>query len=265
MATLAREFLRRVCTTLGDLSPQFRRWSEVELVQATNDGQIALAKYLPSAGGRVDSVKLVPGSIQHLGTIPADRNVPGTPGVWPASSEIEVIQVQGVICNMGSNGSTPGAAITPVQRELLDAYNRAWRTSGDPLGEVEHFTFNPQTPRTIEVYPPVRSIGGDVWVMMELLACPKPLPMPAIAGAYAVAGSSTAVLGVPDTHVDDLHNYVLARMWMKDAETAGNAQLAQMHANLFVQSVNAQATVQTGHNPNLKMLPFAPAAPATAS
>lgn len=264
MTTLAREFFQRVCTTLSDLAPQFRRWSEVELVQAANDGQVALAKYLPSAGGRVDSVKLSAGSIQHLGVIPADRNMPGVPGVWPASSDIDVIQIQGVICNMGSNGLTPGASITPVQRELLDAYSRSWR-SGPNSGEVEHFTFNPQTPRTIEVYPPVRSIGGDVWVLMELLACPKPLPMPSSAGVYAVAGSSTATLGIPDTHVDDLLNYVLARAWMKDAETAGNAQLAQMHANLFVQSVNAQAAVQTGHNPNLRALPLSPNIPAAAS
>ena len=46
---LVREVLRRVCTLLTDVSPQFVRWSEGELVDWVNDGQLAIARYLPTA------------------------------------------------------------------------------------------------------------------------------------------------------------------------------------------------------------------------
>ena len=257
---LVREFFRRVSTTMGDAAPQFRRWGELEMVQATNDGQNALAKYLPSAGGRIDSVKLQPGSKQYLGTIPANRIIPGN-GSTPA--DVTVIQAQSVVCNMGSDGATPGAAVSVVSREMLDAHSRAWRAVAG-ASEIEHYTFNPQTPQYIYVYPPVRAVG-DVWVEMELLACPPAIPDPASAGVYGTSGASSAVLGVPDIHADDLLHYVCARLWMKDSEDGTNAARAQYHAGIFIQSLNAQAVVQIGNNPGLKVLPLTPSIPAAAS
>lgn len=258
---LVRDFFGRVSRLLTDIAPQFRRWSEVELVQAANDGQTALAKYLPSAGGRIDAIKLQPGSRQFIGTIPAARILPGD---GSTAADVRVIQLQDIVCNMGADGATPGAAVSVVSREMLDAHSPGWRTAAG-AAVIEHYTFDPRTPGYFYVYPPVRASGGDVWVEAMLLACPPAIPLPEEAGAYGISGASTAVLGIPDTHADDLLNYVLARAWMKDAETAGSPQLAQLHANLFVQSVNAQATVQTGTNPGLKVLPLSPNILAAAS
>ena len=54
--TLVKTFLRSVCTTLQDISPQFSRWPEHELVIYANYGQMAIAKYLPQAGSRSDAI-----------------------------------------------------------------------------------------------------------------------------------------------------------------------------------------------------------------
>lgn len=256
---LVRNLFHRVSTALSDADPQFRRWTELELVQAANDGQIAIATYLPSAGGRVDVIKLSPGSRQFVGTIPAASVIPGD-GQLP--DDIRVIQVQDIVRNMGADGASPGAAVSVVSREDLDAVSRIWHTTR-PARAIEHYAVDPRMPGYIYVYPPVRTEG--LWVEAMLLACPREIPAPAAPGDYAVNGQSSARIGVPDQHATDLLNYILARCWMKDAEEAANQSLAQTYAAMFVNSINAQAQVQTGHNPNLKNLPMTPSIPAAAA
>jgi hypothetical protein len=63
------------------------------------------------------------------------------------------------------------------------------------------------------------------------------------------------LLSIDDFNVDDLMNYVLARMNMKDDSNA-KPQFVQLQTNSFISSINAQVVALTGVNPNLKRLPM---------
>lgn len=255
-STLVREFLRRVSTQLLDMGPQFERWSETELVDATNDGQLVLAKYMPHTCSRIDAIKLSTGTRQYIGMVPAASIRPGD---GSPAADVFGAMLQGVHRSMGADGATPGNALRIVDRETLDATNPSWHTK---TGTPKQYAFDPRNPKHFYVSPGVKA-GDSVWVEVSMLA--DPIKLPNTGGLYAASGSNTALLSVDDRNVDDLFYYVMARANLKDAEYGGNAALATSYTNLFVSSVNAQVAALTGVNPNLKTLPLNPAAPAAAS
>lgn len=255
-STLVKDVLYRVSVQLHDISPQFNRWTQRELVSALNDGCKAIAKYLPSSCSRVDVIKLVPGTRQSIDRILAASILPGN-GSTPAN--VSGNYVQSVIRNMGANGSTPGNAIRIADREVLDVNSPSWHTQ--TAAAVSQYMFDPRTPKNFYVSPGVPS-ATNVWVEVSYLADPIEV---AIAGSYGMDGTDTTVIPVDDKYVDDLVNYILARAYMKDAEFAANANQAAAATQLFVASINAQVTAVTGVNPNLRALPFNPTvSPATA-
>lgn len=255
-STLVKDFLLRVSTQLLDMGPQFERWSETELVDATNDGQLVLAKYMPHTCARVDSIKLAAGTRQYIGYIPAAMVLPSD-GSSPA--DVYGYMLQGVNRYMGANGATPGIAIRIADKETLDAVAPDWHTK---TGTPRQYTFDPRNPKHFYVSPGVKA-GDNVWVEVSLLA--DPVKIPNTGNLYGATSVSTTKLSIDDRNVDDLFHYVMARANLKDAEYGGNAALASTYTNLFVGSVNAQVTALTGVNPNLKTLPLNPAAPASAS
>lgn len=251
--TLVKDVLYRVSVQLHDISPQFTRWTQRELVSALNDGQKAIAKYMPSSCSRVDAIKLKPGTKQSIDTILATDIKPGD-----GSTATKVLgnYLQGVIRNMGSDGLTPGTAVRIADREVLDVNTPNWHTvTGTP---VSIYTFDPRQPKIFYVSPGVPSTG-TAWLEVSYLADPVEI---ALTGDYAMNGTDETVISVDDKFVDDLVNYVLARAYMKDAEFAGNGGLAATHTNLFTGSINAQVVALTGVNPNLRALPMNPNVPA---
>lgn len=250
---LVRDFLKDVSTALLDLSPQFERWTEAELVSAVNDGQRAIAKFLPHSCSRVDVVKLAPGVRQSIEFIPSSR-------VYAGSGDIYGAQLLGVNCDMGPTGATPGDAIRIVAVDVLDASTPSWRTKTGT--KVRQYTYDPRVPKVFNVSPGVAS-AANVWVEVSLLA--NPTPLSTAGGIFGMAGSSPIKLSIDDQYIDDLRHYVLARANLKEAEYGGNANMAATYTTLFVNSINAQAQAVSGQNPNLQTLPFAPNSPATAS
>lgn len=256
---LVKDLLYRASVQLKDLSPQFVRWSAKELVCALNDGQRAIAKYVPIAGSRIDTVKLVAGTRQSIAHIPAASIKPGD-GSTPA--DVHGLFLNDIVRNMGAAGTTPGAAVFVASREALDAVSRLWHASR-PASSIEHYTFDPRTPQAFYVYPPVPAAG--LWVELSLIASPADVPLPASDADYAEDSDSTQAISLDARWADDLLNYILARAWMKDAEEAANAANVQLYTSLFINSINAQVAALTGQNPNLKTLPFTPDVPGAAS
>lgn len=248
---LVREFLSRVSTALLDMAPQFERWSESELVGAINDGQRAIAKYLPYSCSQVVIFKLTPGARQSIEYISGSR-------VYPAGTEIYGSMLLSLNSNRGSTGADEGVSIRAVSVETLDSTNPSWRSKTSDT--IKHYTFDPRTPKHFNVYP---APSGDVYVEGSMLCNPTPIVISS-PGQFAVGGSSATKLSIDDTFSDDLFNYVLARSNMKEAEFSGNANLAATYTAMFVNSINAQASAMTGQNPNLQTLPFTPEAPAAA-
>lgn len=254
---LVRDVLYRASSQLLDLSPQFTRWTERELVNWLNDAQRAIAKYLPSSCARVDAIRLKAGTKQSIELIAQGDVIPGD---GSAATAVRGNMVQDVIRNLGVNGSTPGRVVRRVDRESLDQSDPNWHTATAKT-PVSQWSFDPRTPRVFYVVPPVPATSSW-WLEVSYLANPADIPNPG--NEYGMDGASTTVISIDDKHVDDILNYMLARAHMKDAEFAGNAQAVATFTNLFVSSINAQAAALTGVNPNLEVLPLTPSIPAAA-
>lgn len=256
--TLLREVFYRTSSQLNDLSPQFTRWKQREMVDACNDGQRAIAKYIPSSSARVDVVKLAAGSKQSIERILAASIVPGD---GSTAADVNGTYFQTAIRNMGANGSTPGPSIRVIDREILDTTTPDWHVplAGGYAG-VRGVVFDPRYPKVFYAWPALPA-ATNWWIEQSMLADPVLIPH-ATEGAYAWEGSNTTTISIDDKYVDDLVNYIMARAFMKDAEWAANPAMAQNYTSMFVGSINAQVTALTGVNPNLQSLPFNPNVPA---
>ena len=257
MSTLVCDFLWSVSVTLIDTAPQFRRWGERELLGYVTDGQRALAKYLPRVATRIDTIRLAAGTRQSIRKIQAASVKPGD-GMAPF--DMEGKQLVGLVRNMGADGLTPGAVISPIERQVLDGTDRLWHASTGTA--VDHLIFDPRLQTEFYVYPGVGT--SPVWVEAMFAISPPAIPDPATDGEYAKGGTSTVSLYVGDEYIDELRAYVLARAYSKDAENPASAQLAAAYGAAFLTSLNLMVQAATGNNPNLTMLPFAPEVPVTA-
>lgn len=251
---LVRQLIADMSAHLVDTNPQFKHWTQDEMIGYLNDAQRAIAKYIVHACSRVDAVKLRAGTKQSIEHIPETDVIPGN------GSTPEVVNgtfLQSIVRNMGADGATPGRPIRVVDRDILDTSNPDWHNkSGTPT----QYTFDPAAPKIFYVSPGVAS-GANVWVELCYLSDPVQIPL---AGDYSKDGSNSTVISVDDKYADDLKNYMLARAYTKESQFAANAQLASYHAGNFVTSLNAQATALTGVNPNLQTLPLNPNSIATA-
>lgn len=245
---LVKDILYQVSTQLHDVAPQFTRWTERELVGWLNEGQRAVAKYMPASCSRVDAVKLVPGTKQSIEQIPAVRIIPGDGSAPSAVSGIALIDIRR---SMGANGSTPGNVIRIVDMDILDSIYPGWHSK---TGTPNQYAFKGVTPKVFYVSPGVGP-SDSVWIELAFIASPNPIVS---TGAFGYEGSSTATISINDTYSDDLINYVLSRAYMKDAEFAADAGLAAAHTQLFISSINAQVAALTGVNPNLQPLTVNP-------
>jgi len=251
MSTLVKDFLYRLSVQLHDINPQFSRWTQREMVTATNDAQRAVAKYIPSSCTRVDAIKCVAGTRQSIKSIPAANVKPGD-GSTPANVIGNVVQK--IVRGMGADGLTPGLPIRLVDGEVLDSTQGDWHTK---TGVPRQYVFDPRFPDVFYLSP---GVTGSQWVEAIYMAEPVEIPLSG-SPDYGMDGASPAVLSVADKFVDDLMNYCLGRLLLKDADFASDPGLAQTHISLFTSSINAQAAAISGVNPNLRDLPFNPTLP----
>lgn len=257
-----KEVIWRASVLLGDSAPQFSRYTEQELVMWLEDSEMALTKYLPEACTRLDSIKLKTGAYQSIDTIaPSSIKLEAT-GLNPSAS-VFGIQPLYPVCNMGSNGATPGAAIRLIDKKTLDVIDPLWQTRTGTA--VDEWMQDPQNPKVFHVYPSPPA-GTDVWIKMAYTAQPAKMVNTGTPGSpkYDFAGSNTDTLSVADEYAQDCVNYIVARANMKDTDwTDGNK--AGAFAQLWADSINGKVKALTGSNPNIKRLPFAPEPLAAAS
>lgn len=258
MATLVRDFLLGVSTTLQDVNPQGRRWPELELARYANFAQRTIAKYLPHLSTAVEPIRLAPGTKQDLTKVLA-ANIKASDGT--TTEDRYGIAFVGALRNMGADGLTPGRAVRPGDRAHKDLANPDWHvaTADTVVREVMH---DRAVPLTFFVSPPVHA-STAVWLDIEWMREPRRIVETGASSSafvrYAADGSgagSADVMGIRDAQIEDAHNYVVAVALLKGSKNVQNLPKAQVHAGLFLQSLNAQALALTGTNPNLKLLPF---------
>jgi hypothetical protein len=251
---LVKDVLWRASVLLQDTAPQFQRWSERELVDWLNQGQAALAKFLPYVGARVDAIQLAAGSRQFLGSILAAACKPGD-GSTPAAP-IQGIRFTNPRRNMGANGTTPGRAVRMIDRDKMDAADPTWHTATGT--EVRAVVFDPATPLHFYVWP----AAANYWLEVAYDAMPVAIPNTATvdtrgrhtAGVYGIGQNSAQTITVGDENADELVMYVCARAHLKD-DTYSESGKAAAFVSQFVGSLNARVQALTGRNPNLRMLP----------
>ena len=251
---LVADLIKGVQDTLQDSAPAFRRWPEQELVRYLNYGRMTLCKYLPQVSSRTDSIKLVAGAHQDLSLLPPDNVIPVSGEV---TADMQGIAFLRALCNMGADGLTPGKAVRgPVDRFTKDSFEPNWLMETGT--EVREIVFDKHLPLQFIVSPGVPA-STDVWLRIQWMAMVDPLPNGGDPGAeFYVPGGvhEDMALGTPDQFQEDLHNYVVAMALLKGSKNMANLPKAQVHAQLFMQSINTQAAVATGVNPNLAALPF---------
>ncbi|MBK9497313.1 MAG: hypothetical protein IPO08_22895 [Xanthomonadales bacterium] len=248
MTTLTvREALERASTLVDDIDPQFVRWSQREQVAALNQGARALAKWLPPSVSRVDAIKLTAGNTrQSIADIDASRIIPGD---GSAAARVQGVQLYKAVRNMGADGLTPGTAIDVVSGD--DFTDRSWHMQTG--AEIETVIYDARTPTFFYVSP---APSTPIWIELSYCALPRVI---SASGNYGMDGGDATLIPVADAYFDDLVSYMVAYMFLSKADLAEGAQMASAWTQMFVASVNAQATALTGNNPNLSMLPFAPA------
>lgn len=253
-STTVRQVLFRVGSLLNDLSPQFTGWTEVELVQWLNDGQMAITKYLPTACTRLLLLRLAAGTRQSIERIAA-ADAKGIDGST-FTTDLAGNQLIDVVRNMGADGATPGLPIRVTLRDSLDLESPGWHSSVASSSGLRHYSYNPQLPRHFYVYPGVPT--SRLWVEAALTLQPRAVPAGGAPGAevYRFSGTSTVAVDLDDEFIDDLVNYIVARASQKQ-DTDASAATADRFASMFTASINAKVSALTGNNPNLQVLPFA--------
>lgn len=255
MATLVRTVLGTASTLLQDDTPQYAGWREKDMVRWLNLGQRFIATYLIRSSTVVTSVKLAPGARQSIAAVASASNKLGR--------DFQGLELLEVSAHMGADGLTPGRAVVLVSKDELDAENRNWRAATASATPRE-YVFDPRAPRDFWIYPPAHATTA-VWVEAMIAVAPADVPDGGEPGSeiYADGGASAATISLADTHVLDLVNFIVAMAYSQDQEN-GNQALAAQYASQVVSSINAQATLATGVNPNLKALPLTPQVPAAA-
>lgn len=187
MALTAANVLTRAQDILQDLTNV--RWPAAELLRWLNDGRRELCIFRPDVYAIVGVVELELGTKQ---AIPVS-----------ASRFLDAYR------NMAADGTTPGAAVRPIQREILDAQFPSWHT--ETGAATKHFMFDERVPRVFYVYPPALAAAK-----LEIAYAQSPADI-------TNTGDS---LTQEDLYAGALVDYICYRAYAKDATHASNMQRA---------------------------------------
>lgn len=191
------------------------RWTESEILGWVNSAQREIVLNKPNALTTNGVTQLVAGTKQ---TIP--------------TAGISLIQV---VRNMGTAGTTPGRAITYVNREILDVTNPDWHSS-TPNATVKHYAADVRDPKTFYVYPPQ---PGTNMNQVELIYSTNPTSL----------GALSNNISLDDVYETLILDYILYRAYSKDSETA-NAQKADYHYQTFLRALTSKSQGEVSMAPH---------------
>ena len=224
MSVVASVILTKVRNQLAD-NGSVQRWTDAELLGWLSDGQRTIAAADASTASAVQAIKLVAGTRQE---IPADGYA-----------------FLGMYRNMGTNGTTPGQAVTIVRRDLLDRIKPTWHAD-TPSPTVQNYVFNNEDPLAFYVYPPNDGTG---YVEINYAVMPVELT------------ATSQPIDIQDIYQSPLFDYVMARAHAKDSDAAAGLQYAQMYMQSFMTFLSANTkdlsleninTMLAGFNPQVK-------------
>lgn len=193
MSATIGDIITRARHLLADTGPGSYRWSDAEMLLWANDGIREIVTVKPDSNYVVETVALEPGVLQALPD--------------------EAVALIDILCNISGDDSTPGATVTQVSQQRLDAVCPEWR-SMDPNDVIEHYIRNPSMPRHWMAYPP--AVGG---AQVEMVYSVFPDPVSDVGDAFPLA----------DGYINPMVSYLLYRALSKDvdySQAAGGATRA---------------------------------------
>lgn len=179
MSTLTRKLVADASKYLGDETNV--QWLESDLVNFLNYAESAICIMKPDAYSDTATRQLDPGLLQDK----AD-----------AATEVGAL-----IMNMGSDGLTPGIAITPMPLNVMNM-NTSW-TQETAATEIKHFIRIPGDKMHFFVWPPVHA-STAVYVMESYPASPTTL-------VETDFDTGTETINLPDTYINPLLDLMLFR------------------------------------------------------
>lgn len=123
------------------------RWTQDEQLQNINDGQRMIVFLKPDANVFNTGIPLKSGTKQSIPDGSAEFKNDAGETLAAGMSLLDVVR------NMGSDGLTPGDAISIVDRHLLDTGNPSWH-SDTGANAVSNYVFSEQDPKTFYCTPP---------------------------------------------------------------------------------------------------------------
>lgn len=226
MPIAAKDVIQRGVVTTQDTTSI--RWPVGEWVRYLNDGQREIMLHRPDAFNKSALVDCAAGTKQAL---PADG--------------AKLIDVQ------RNATAASKRAVRICSREILDAQMPNWHNIAG-AAEIVHFMYDPREPKAFWVYPPA-TIAAKLEINYS--ATPTDIAEPTAGSDYtAVVGN----ISVADIYANSLLDYMLYRVYLKDADYAGNAARAQAHYAAFATALGIElkatlsaAPVSVG-NPNFR-------------
>lgn len=199
MPTTIKSVLERVVGTLSDDASI--TWTLQDLCRYGSDGQRDMHVYRPDLFNQNITHFLVPGVKQAL----------------PANGS--------KLIDIPANAAGTQGPVTRIQRAMLDAQVRGWRTHRGSL-TIDHFMYDEREPTVFDVYPP--ALTGAA-VLLDYAEIPADWPIPP---ANALLANLTGDINVPDLQATALHHYICFRCYAEGTESA-QAALAAQFRNLF--------------------------------
>lgn len=174
------------------------RWAPLDLQSWLNDGYRELVNLRPDANTIAAEYACQAGVRQVLSFSDAARLVSVSHNTATASNKYNVVL---------------------VSSSSLDSQRRGWRAEPQTIN-IEHYLFDPRTPKEFDVYPPATS-AARLWVLYAAIPAPHTLT------AEQLINQATAeVIRVDDAFANALLDYILYRAYSIDGESGSNGKAA---------------------------------------
>lgn len=208
MAVAVEDIITRAQIILQDTTGT--RWPTAELLNWLNDSYKEIVQARPDL---------------YPVTTPIFTCVAGTRQVAPTGAlrMIDVVR----------NGGGTKRAVRLIDRRILDDQLPSWHSQSGST-EIQHWMFDPRTPREFLVYPPAAS-GASLEIVYSAVPAPH--------------DTATGNIAIIDSYGNVMLDYILYRAYTKDAEYTANAARAQAHYGAMQNAISSGAASDAAGRP----------------
>lgn len=202
MTILASDIVDEVSKQLNDIDHV--TWTEESLFEYITSAQEMIVSIRPDSYSIVTTMQMAAGSKQAL----------------PATA----LRLLDIKRNMGSNGTTPGRAVLPVEENALDLFAFNWNAASQ-AAEVKNYSYDEKTPRTFYVDPPSDGTG---WLEISVSRVPP------------VIDSGNDPLVLQDIYRNHVIQFVMFRAYSIEVDSLSSQRRAAEHKKTFFEMMEGK-------------------------